>query len=139
LLITYFSGGPDRELLLERCRPASDGARLPSRLTVLKQLVSLSLTDDERYLNECGYRSRRQSFEASVWYGFCYHGFREGGENGCQRLPTICEPSGQFTIRCHTQAGPALFSLEIPRNRVKAVVTALEGTLSLVIEEKEFG
>ena len=130
LLVTCPSGGTDRFRLLDRCLPPPDDTAVPTRYMVLKQLASLSLSNDERYLNERGFRSRRQAFEASFWYGFFYHCYREWGVKECRCLPAISEPSGAFVIQCKKQDGQAVFALEIPRTRVKSVLTALEGVLS---------
>lgn len=130
LLVTYQSDGPDRYRLLERCLPPSDDTSVPTRYSVIKQLAAMSISDDEHYLNESGFRSRRQAFESSFWYRFFYHCFREWGDGGFQFFPAISEPSGKFMLRCKKHGEQEVFALEIPRTRVKSVLTDLKDVLS---------
>jgi SNF2 family DNA or RNA helicase len=129
-LLTYLSAKLDRARFLERCTPPPDGAVVPTRGEVIRQLSLLTLTENESLLMDRGLKTRRQVLEETFWYKFAYHCFREFGADGCTLHPAIDESSGAFMITGKTPQNEDVFKMEIPRKRVKLLLQECAGMLS---------
>jgi len=130
LFFTYFPIGKDFSRFMERCLNLTDGTFVPTRGNILSRLALLTLTDNERIMQASGLKSRRQVMENSIWFRFAYHGYREFGQNGCLFHEAVDETSGMFLIKGKNSKGNLIFSLEIPRPKVKRVLDALKDKLS---------
>ncbi len=128
-LLTYFSNDPDRQRFIDRCAVSNRENGIPTRGDVIKQLALLTLTDDERVLMDMGMKTQRQVLEENFWYRVAYHGYREFSARGCTFHPVIEKRSGAFTIECKAVENHRFFSINIPRTRVKQVLTALKDVL----------
>ncbi|MBW1699838.1 MAG: DEAD/DEAH box helicase [Deltaproteobacteria bacterium] len=128
-LLSYISQGLDRSRFLERCALPPDKESVPTRGEVLRRLSLLTMTEDERVLAEMGLKTRRQAVETNFWYRVAYHGYREMGSRGCSFHPAIEKGSGEFVVTCKNLENQLLFSMHIPRLKVKPVLKALEGEL----------
>lgn len=130
LLLTYFSIGNDFSRFMERCLVLAEKALVPTRGNILSRLALLTLTDNERIMHASGLKSRRQVMEGSFWYRFAYHGYREFGQSDCLFHGAVDETSGMFFIKGETLNGDVIFSLEVPRRKVKRILNALKNQLS---------
>jgi len=112
--------------LLERCGnrpadPASSGNdRRDHRGAVLKRLARLTISENERIMSMRGFRSRMQGLEASFWYFFAYHHFREYGDTVHFRAEMDAS-SGDLVLTGEF-GDEAIFRLQVPRQRSKAVL-----------------
>ncbi len=129
-ILNYFSSGLDMSRLLERCTIPRDNMSIPTRSSVIHKLSMLTLTENERILREHGMKTRKQSLEDNFWYKFACHGYREFGIDGCRFYPLIEEKSGTFVLVCKNAKQQKLFSLDIPRKKVKRILTGLKDVLS---------
>ncbi|MBW1867185.1 MAG: DEAD/DEAH box helicase, partial [Deltaproteobacteria bacterium] len=114
----------------ERCLILTDETSVPTRGNILSRLALLTLTDNERVMHASGLKSRRQVMEDSFWFRFAYHGYREFGQNGCLFHGAVDETSGMFFIKGENSNGDVIFTLEVPRRKVKRVLNALKNQLS---------
>jgi len=129
-LLTYLSTGLDRARFLERCTQPPEGAAVPTRGEVIRQLSLLTLTENESVLMDHGLKTRRQVLEETFWYKFAYHCFREFGANSCALHPAIDASSGTFMVTGKTVQNEGVFKMEIPRRRVKPLLQQCAGMLS---------
>jgi len=129
-LLIYLSAELDRVRFLERCTPPPEDADVPTRGEVVRRLSLLTLTDNERVLMDRGLKTRRQVLEETFWYKFAYHCFREFGSNGCCLHPAIDESSGAFLVTGTRAKNGDVFTMEIPRKRVKRLLQECSGLLS---------
>jgi len=129
LILTYLSKGPDRLRFVERCTPSSTSDAVPTRADVLHRLALLTLTDDERVMQERGFETVRMALEEQFWYRLAYHGFREFGIQGCILSPAIAESTGDFFIQGADPGGQLLFRALVCRKQVKRVLAKLRGVL----------
>lgn len=125
----YLSPGPDAGRFLERFVqvPADNG--VPHRAALLKKLAELTWSDQERAMNQMGYKTYGQVFEESFWHRFAYHGFREFQGLDISYAPAIEQESGRFMVTGKHPGGRPLFHLVIPRNRVKAFLNGFRDLL----------
>jgi len=128
-ILSYLSAGPDRSRFVDRCTLSSDADTVPTRADVLHRLALLTLTDDERMMQEKGFKTVRMALEEQFWYRLAYHGFREFGIEGCVLSPAIEESSGDFFIQCVDPEGKPLFLAAVPRKQVKRVLSKLKDVL----------
>lgn len=129
-LLVYCSEGEDRSRFISRCTLSRDDTTVPTRADVLRQLASLTLTDNERVLGEKGLKTARQTFESSFWFRFAYHAFREFGEDDVRLHPAVDEVDGQFILSGKDSADRILFHLPVPRNSVKRLLVELKDILA---------
>ncbi len=128
-ILSYLSEGPDRSRFIDRCTLSSDSDTVPTRADVLHRLGLLTLTDDERVMQERGFETVRMALEGQFWYRLAYHGFREFGIDGCVLSPAIEESSGDFFIQSADTEGQLLFQAAVPRKQVKRVMSKLRDVL----------
>jgi superfamily II DNA or RNA helicase len=128
-LLVYASQGADQQRLLERCGQVPEPAGGCSRASLLRQLALLTLTESERRLLERGFRSYGLAFEESFWYRFAYHVHREFGETAVRWLPGINTADGRFTVAYHGPEDRLLFTLTVPRSKVKRFLQAFRDHL----------
>ncbi|MGB8425569.1 MAG: DEAD/DEAH box helicase [Desulfobacterales bacterium] len=128
-LLEYASQGADLQRLLERCGqvPEPDGGG--SRATLFKQLALLSLTEPERRLLERGFRSYALAFQESFWCRFAYHAQREFGQATVRWRPAINTTDGRFTVAFHDLEDRLLFTLTVPRAKVKRFIETFRAHL----------
>jgi hypothetical protein len=129
LIMSYLSEGPDRSRFVDRCTLSSDADTVPTRADVLHRLALLTLTDDERIMQERGFKTVRMALEEQFWYRLAYHGFREFGIEGCVLSPAIEESSGDFFIQGADTEGQPLLRAAVPRKQVKRVLSKLKDVL----------
>ncbi len=125
-LLTYFSQATDRSRFLERCTVSSEDQEIPIRGDVISKLCLLTLTKDERIMMDRGFKTRRQIFEESFWYKVAYHCFREFSAGGGTFYPAIDKSSGVFVLKYQDTEKRCPLAVDIPRHRVKAVLSALK-------------
>ncbi len=112
---------------LERCgnRPAdtasSEKGRQNHRGSVLKRLVRLTLGENERVMNQRGFRSRIQGLEESFWYFAAYHHFLEY-DAGRMRFRAEMDASSGDLYLCGEDAGRPVFRIDVPREKTKPVL-----------------
>ncbi len=124
--LAYHSQGADQLRFLDRfgMAPGETG-----RGEVLKRLALLTLTEAERFMEDRGFKTRGQVFEASFWYRAAYHGFREWGASGCVLRPAIEERSGSFSIAFEDGSGRTVLRITLPRRKVRRVLEVLRQAL----------
>lgn len=118
-LLVYASPGADQQRLLERCGQVPEPAGGCSRDSLLRQLALLTLTESERRLLERGFRSYGLAFEESFWYRLAYHVYREFDGAAIRWRPSINTSDGRFIVAYHGPEDRLLFSLTVPRLKVK--------------------
>jgi superfamily II DNA or RNA helicase len=128
-LLTYFSQAPGRSRFLERCTVTSEDRGIPIRGDVISKLCLLTLTEDERIMMDRGFKTRRQALEESFWYKVAYHGYREFSAGGGTFYPVIDKNTGVFVLQFQDAEKQCLFAVDIPRHRVKTVLSALKGVI----------
>ena len=129
-LLTYISSGLDHARFLERCTLPPEDTAVPTRGAVIQSLSLLTLSENERLLLDRGLKTRRQALEESFWYKIAYHGYREFGIDGCTLHPAIEESTGAFVLKGNTAPDKAVFVIEIPRKKVKRVLSECGRMLS---------
>jgi SNF2 family DNA or RNA helicase len=123
LLFSYNGKGPSRERFLsrfDRCR--GDQCPPGHRGAILDRLIRYTLSENERIMAARGFRTRRQTFEASLWFRMAYHAYLEYGNRGCRFSSRVAESSGDFHLLVDDPAGTRLFSIHVPRNRIAALI-----------------
>lgn len=125
-LLTYFSQATDRSRFLERCTVTGEKQEIPIRGDVISKLCLLTLTKDERIMMDRGFKSRRQTLEESFWYKVAYHCYREFSAGGGMFYPAIDKNTGVFVLQFQDVEKRCPFAVDIPRHRVKAVLSALK-------------
>ncbi|MCG7853950.1 MAG: hypothetical protein MIO92_15625, partial [Methanosarcinaceae archaeon] len=125
-LLTYFSQEADRSRFLERCTVTSEKQKIPIRGDVILQLCLLTLTNDERIMMDHGFKTRRQILEESFWYKVAYHCYREFSASGGTFYPAIDKNTGVFILQFQDAKKQCPFAVDIPRHRVKDVLSALK-------------
>ena len=128
-LLTYFSQATDRSRFLERCTVTGEKQEIPIRGDVISKLCLLTLTKDERIMMDRGFKSRRQTLEESFWYKVAYHCYREFSAGGGMFYPAIDKNTGDFFLQFKDAEKQCPFAVDIPRHRVKAVLSALNGAI----------
>ncbi|MCP4576151.1 MAG: hypothetical protein GY846_07705, partial [Deltaproteobacteria bacterium] len=133
-LLHYISEGPDRVRFVERCTSSVPDEGIPNRAWALARLSDLTRTDNEKNMNNQGFKTRKQVLEASFWFKCAYHCHREFEEgnvpnNDCTFTPAISERTGIFTVSCLSPDGKPLIRLFIPRNNVKKLLSTLRDHL----------
>ena len=128
-ILSYFSSGPDCFRFVERCGKTADQDNGLGRGEVIERLALLTFTQNERFMLERGFKSRRQVLEESFWYRFAYHCYREFEADICTLHPAIDEASGAFTVACRDHEETPVFRMIIPRDRVKSLLSTFEKTL----------
>ena len=88
-MLYYLSQGLDLSRFVERCGKSPRENAAPHRGKVLERLALLTLTENERFMMDRGFKTRRQTLEESFWYRVAYHGYREFGATGCSFHPAI--------------------------------------------------
>lgn len=118
-LLVYASPGADQQRLLERCGQVPEPRDGGSRASLLRQLALLTLTESERRLLERGFRSYALAFQESFWYRFAYHLHREFDTTALRWRPEIDTSDGRFRVACREPEDRLLFTLTVPRLKVK--------------------
>ncbi|MDZ7582402.1 MAG: DEAD/DEAH box helicase [Deltaproteobacteria bacterium] len=118
-LLVYASPGADQQRLLERCGQVPEPRGGGSRASLLRQLALLTLTESERRLLEHGFRSYALAFQESFWYRFAYHLHREFDTTALRWRPEIDTSDGRFRVACREPEDRLLFTLTVPRLKVK--------------------
>jgi SNF2 family DNA or RNA helicase len=129
-LLTYFSQATDRSRFLERCTVTSEKQEIPIRGDVISKLCLLTLTKDERIMMDRGFKTHRQVLEESFWYKVAYHCYREFSASGGTFYPAIDKNTGVFVLQFQDAEKQCPFAVDIPRHRVKAVLSDLKGVIS---------
>ena len=129
-LLHYLSDGLDRVRFVERCTSSIPHGGVPNRAWALSRLSDITRTDNEKSMNNQGFKTRKQVLEASFWYKCAYHCQREFGEGSprnkdCTFTPAISEKTGIFTVLCLSPDGEPLIRLFIPRNKVRNLLSTL--------------
>lgn len=120
----YFSQASDAIRFIERMHQVTGERVVPHRSDLLGKLAALTLTSEERYMAQMGFKTIRQVLEESFWYRLAYHCFREFGDRDNTFHPTIEETSGEFTLTFKHGGGDAIGRMVIPRQRVKSLLSA---------------
>ena len=128
-MLAYFSSGTDCFRFMERCGKTPDRDAVLSRGAVIERLALLTLTQNERFMLDRGFKSRRQVREEGFWYRYAYHCYREFEADTCTFHPAIDEASGDFTVTCCDHAGDPVFRMTMPRNSVKRLLSTHENVL----------
>jgi len=128
-MVHYLSPGPDAGRFLDRFDQVPADNQVPHRAALLKKLAELTWTDQERAMNQMGYKTYGQVFEQNFWYRFAYQGFREFFGLDISFVPAIEEESGRFMVTGKHPGGVPLFHLVIPRNRVKGFLKGFRDLL----------
>jgi superfamily II DNA or RNA helicase len=117
--LQYFSQSSDIIRFIERMDPADGKAPVPTRMALLTELAALTLTDEEQYMAQMGFKSRRQVFEESFYYRLAYHSFREFDGRKATFHPAIEESAGEFTVTLKQDGESSIWRLVVPRKKVK--------------------
>ena len=125
-MLRYLSQGPDALRLAERFGRISGRNAVPHRGALLEKLARLTLSNDERYMLEKGFKTRRQILEENPWHRLAYHAYRELGANGATFHPAVEEASGTFTVTCKRSGEGPVFRLAIPGPKVKRLLAAFK-------------
>jgi superfamily II DNA or RNA helicase len=128
-MLSYFSSGPDCFRFVERCGKTAGRDTDLGRGAVIERLALLTFTQNERFMLERGFKSRRQVLEESFWYRFAYHCYREFEADRCTLHPAIDEASGAFSVTCCDYEENTVFRMIIPRSRVKSLLSTFEKAL----------
>ena len=120
----YFSQASDAIRFIERMDQSGGEGMVPRRGDFLKKLAALTLTDEESYMAQMGFKTIRQVLEESFWYRLAYHCFREFGDRDNTFHPAVEEASGEFTLTFKHGGGDAIGRMVIPRRRVKSLLSA---------------
>jgi len=121
-LFTYLSWGPDTGRLIDRFTGTLEDSWTAGRGAVLGRLALLTLTENERLMNERGYKTRGQEFLESFLYRLAYHCFREFGSEGISVKPAVEKATGSFTLTFAGDEESPLLRLIVPRNRVRSLL-----------------
>lgn len=121
-IFTYASDGQPLDRFLERCGKQVDLEQIGHRGTILSQLGRLTLSENERIMGERGFRTRRQTLEASFWFRMAYHAYMEYGNAGCRFKAGVKTKSGKFVLTVLDETGTPLFFFGVPRRRVHALL-----------------
>lgn len=127
-ILYYTSEGPDLMRFIERVERVRQTS-VPNRRLLLDQLYRMTASKNEGIMEKMGFKTRRQVLEESFWFRLAYHGYREIGAKNCIFYPTIDERSGAFTITCKGLNGERIFTIIVPRNKVKNVILAFKDYL----------
>jgi len=127
-VLRYFSQGPDALRFAERFGQISDENTVPHRGALLEKLAKFTLSDDERYMLEKGFKTNRQVLEQSPWYRLAYHCYREFGD-AYTFHPAVEESSGAFTVSCRSPEQDDVFRMVIPPKKVKRLLLAFRDFL----------
>lgn len=122
IIFSYASDGQPLDRFLERCEKQTDFDQIGHRGTILSQLVRLTLSENERIMGERGFRTRRQTLEASFWFRMAYHAYMEYGNHGCRFKATVKAKSGKLVLTALDEANCPLFFFPVHRNRVHALL-----------------
>ena len=125
-MLYYLSQGLDLYRFVERCGKSPGENAAPHRGKVLERLALLTLNENERFMMDRGFKTRRQTLEESFWYRVAYHGYREFDATGCSFHPAIEESTGRFTVACKNPGGDPVFLMVIPRHLVKRLLISLK-------------
>ncbi len=128
-MLLHFSGPSARQRFLERCIRGPRKGAVPDRGVILDRLARMTRTQNERMMQEKGFKTRRQVMEESFWYRAAYDGYREFGQDGCAFHPAIEENSGIFTVTVKNSVGEDVCRMAIPRNRVGRILNLFENLL----------
>ncbi|MBU0988235.1 MAG: DEAD/DEAH box helicase, partial [Proteobacteria bacterium] len=129
-ILTYFSQGCDRSRFLERCTTAPEDTDVPTRGMVMQRLSLLTITENEMTLLQQGLKTRRQALEENFWYKFAYHGYREYASGDCTFHAAIEETTGAFVVTGLKADGQNIFSMEVPRQKVKRMLNGFQQILN---------
>lgn len=121
-LFFYTAQGPVLDRFLSRFGRQVGEEPGSHRAAVLSKLARYTLSDNERIMLERGFRTRRQSLEASAWYRVAYHAYLEYGNSGCRFNGSVEKKSGEFMLCVSDSGGSPIFEFHIPRNRVRALL-----------------
>jgi len=127
-MLHYISEEPDLMRFIERIDRVQESS-VPNRSLLLDRLYRLTESKNESIMKKMGFKTRRQVFEESFWFRLAYHGYREIGTNNCIFYPTIDESTGAFTITCKGLSGERIFTIIVPRHKVKDVILAFKDYL----------
>ncbi|OEU84862.1 MAG: hypothetical protein BA865_00875 [Desulfobacterales bacterium S5133MH4] len=127
-VLRYFSQGPDALRFAGRFGQVSGKNGVPHRGALLEKLAKLTLSDDERYMLEKGFKTNRQILEQSPWYRTAYHCYREFGD-AYTFHPAVEESSGAFTVSCRSPKQDDVFRMVIPSKKVKRLLLAFRDFL----------
>jgi superfamily II DNA or RNA helicase len=130
-LLHYLSDGTDRVRFVERCSSTAPDDGVPNRAWALSRLSDITRTDNEKNMNNQGFKTRKQVLEANFWFKCAYHCHREFEDpnpqnNNCTFEPAISEKTGVFTVSCLSPDGVPLIRLFIPRNKVRNLLSTLQ-------------
>jgi SNF2 family DNA or RNA helicase len=125
LILSISNDGAPLDRFLERIGKRKSNHQPADRAVVLEHLARYTLTENERIMQERGFRTRRQTLESSFWFRMAYHAFMEYGHQGC-RFKAGIEKSGEFFVSARDMGGASLFDFHIPRNRVRAILEWFE-------------
>lgn len=120
--LQYFSQSSDLLRFMERMKPNTGRAPVPHRSELLDELTALTLTVEEQYMAQMGFKSRRQVFEESFYYRFAYHCFREFNGRKPAFHPAIEESTGEFTVTLKQGGESPIWRLVVPRQKVKGLL-----------------
>ncbi len=120
--LRYFSQSSDLLRSIERMKPASGEAPIPHRSKLLDELTALTLTVEEQYMAQMGFKSRRQVFQERFYYRLAYHCFREFDGRKATFHPAIEESTGEFTVTLRQDGESPIWRLVVPRQKVKGLL-----------------
>jgi superfamily II DNA or RNA helicase len=120
--LQYFSQSSDFLHFIERMKPTAGEAPVPHRSALLDELAALTLTVEEQYMAQMGFKSRRQVFEESFYYRLAYHCFREFDGRKATFHPAIEESTGEFTVTLRQDGESPIWRLVVPRQKVKSLL-----------------
>lgn len=115
--LQYFSQSSDLLRFIERMKSTIGEAAVPHRSELLDELTALTLTVEERYMAQMGFKSRRQVFEESFYYRLAYHCFREFEGRQATFHPAIEGSTGEFTVTLRQKGESPIWPWSSPAKR----------------------
>ncbi len=128
-LLRYLSVDAAAGRFVERMQVSGNLNVVRSRGDLLRQLGLLTLSDQERFLHQQGFRSKRTQFEESFLYRWAYHCYREFSAGEGAFRPAIDRLSGAFTVMYERAEDSPVFRLAIPRTKVASLLDLLKDNL----------
>lgn len=93
------SGDSAAARFVERMQVSDDVSEVRDLGDLLRQLASLTLSDQERFLLQKGFQSKRTLLEGSFLRRWAYHCFREFAAGDGTFRPAIDESTGGLPLR----------------------------------------
>ena len=122
LMLSMLKDDAPLDRFLERIGHRKNNRQPANRAVILEHLARYTLSENERIMQERGFRTRRQTLERSFWFRMAYHGFMEYGNKGCRFKAVIEKKTGEFLLSATNLQGDPLFELRIAKNRVRAIM-----------------